>query len=202
MTSNNCYVYVHTKTTDNSVFYVGRGIGRRFISKTGRNKHWTNIVVKHGFFSEIIENELSVEESNEREIFWIKKFKEDGCILANIVLGGGGTLGRKKSPEEIASMKAKLIGQKWDEKRRQNWLGNKNGTGTRSEETKKKMSEATKGKSKSDDHKVKLSNALKGRKLSPERCAQISLAVTARHAKNKALNEFRIINVRSRKYYR
>lgn len=43
------YIYVHTKTTDNSIFYVGRGNRNRFVRSDNRNKHWQNIVAKHGF---------------------------------------------------------------------------------------------------------------------------------------------------------
>ena len=43
---NNFYIYVHTKTTDNSIFYVGRGVGRRCTNKQNRNAYWNKIVAK------------------------------------------------------------------------------------------------------------------------------------------------------------
>lgn len=43
------YVYVHRKQTDGSIFYVGKGCGSRDKDRSGRNRHWKNVVAKHGF---------------------------------------------------------------------------------------------------------------------------------------------------------
>jgi hypothetical protein len=50
------YVYVHRKATDGSVFYVGKGKGRRAWRKgtKGRNAYWHRTVNKHGFTVEIL----------------------------------------------------------------------------------------------------------------------------------------------------
>ena len=52
------YVYLHRRGTDNEVFYVGKGKGRRAWHTWGRNKHWRNSVDKHGFFVDIVVDDL------------------------------------------------------------------------------------------------------------------------------------------------
>ena len=47
---NKYYVYLHIKKTDNQIFYVGKGCDYRSNVKTGRTKHWQNIVNKHGYY--------------------------------------------------------------------------------------------------------------------------------------------------------
>lgn len=169
----NFYVYIHTKTTDGSVFYVGRGKDRRFSSKRNRNNHWKNIVAKHGFFSEIIESNLTFEESNKREIFWIKSLREDGFILANITDGGGGVTGRKRTDEEKESIRIKNTGFRWSDERKKSWHGNKNAMGPKSEATKTKLSLVLTGLNKSEEHKKKISETLKGRLWTEERKAKV-----------------------------
>lgn len=49
---------MHRKATTGEVFYVGKGKGDRYKSKAGRNSIWTRIATKHGFVTEIVENNL------------------------------------------------------------------------------------------------------------------------------------------------
>ena len=174
------YIYVHKKLTDNSVFYVGRGKGKRKTSKQNRNNHWKNIVAKHGFDVEIIEDCLTFEQSNEREIFWIQKYRDDGVILANITLGGGGVSGRKRTEDEKNRISIALKGKCFTEERKAKMIGNTNGSGPRTEEFCIKMSQSMKGKPKSEEHKEKLRQALKGKRLSPEHRAKVVAASAAR----------------------
>ena len=181
---NRFYIYAHTKTTDNSVFYVGRGTGNRCANKRNRNPHWNHIVAKHGFFSEIIEDNLTSDEANIQEKFWINKFKMAGNKLCNLTDGGGGLSGRVRPEVEKESIRNALIGIKKPELVRQKMLGNKNALGmSHSDETKMKVSIAQKDKPKSEEHKQKLSEALKGRPLSPEHRAKVVAARLARTAK-------------------
>ena len=181
---NNFYIYVHTKTTDNSIFYVGRGVGRRCANVKNRNAHWNNIVAKHGFFAEIIESNLTSDEANEREKFWIKNFKDSGNKLCNLTDGGGGLAGRSRPEFEKQKISIALTGVKKSKQMREKMLGNKNSLGnSHSNEAKEKMSLALKGKPKNEEHKAKLSQALKGRPLSPERRAKVVTAILARKAK-------------------
>jgi hypothetical protein len=181
---SNFYIYVHTKTTDNSIFYVGRGTGRRCVSVKNRNAYWNNIVAKHGFFSEIIEDQLTSDEANQQEKFWIKKFREAGNKLCNLTDGGGGLAGRARPQLEKEKISASLTGVKKSESMRKKMLGNKNSLGKlHSNEAKQKVSLAQKGRPKSEEHKNKLRNALKGKPLSPEHRAKVVAAILARKAK-------------------
>jgi hypothetical protein len=181
---SNFYIYVHTKTTDNSIFYVGRGTGRRCTSVKNRNAHWNHIVAKHGFFSEIVEENLTSDEANEKEKLWIKNFRDAGNKLCNLTDGGGGLAGRVRPESEKQKISVALAGVSKSDSMRKKMLGNKNSLGKlHSDEAKEKMSLALKGKPKSEEHKAKLSQALKGKPLSPERRAKVVAAILARKAK-------------------
>ena len=182
------YIYVHTKTTDNSIFYVGRGNGCRMTRTDSRNKHWKNIVAKHGFFAEIIEDNLSSEQANEREIFWIKKFKDEGHQLANITVGGAGTSGWKRPKEQCERISQSLTGKKWDDARKKAWAGNTNALGcSRTDEQKEFVSNLHKNKPKSEEHRRKLSESLKGRKLTEDQIELRRKQMKERWAAKKAL---------------
>jgi len=181
---SNFYIYVHTKTTDNSIFYVGRGTGRRCTSVKNRNAYWSHIVAKHGFFAEIIEQNLSSDEANEKEKFWIKNFRESGSKLCNLTDGGGGLAGRVRPELEKQKISAAMTGVKKSESMRKKMFGNKNFFGKfHSDEAKEKVSLFQKGRPKNKEHKSKLSQALKGRPLSPEHRAKVVAAILARKAK-------------------
>ncbi|RAZ47421.1 hypothetical protein DP175_03995 [Polynucleobacter paneuropaeus] len=49
------YTYAHKKP-DGSIFYIGQGSTKykRAYSTKGRNKHWHNVVNKHGYEVEIL----------------------------------------------------------------------------------------------------------------------------------------------------
>lgn len=56
------YVYLHRRATDGSVFYVGKGKGRRgWDLKREYNKHWIRAAIKHG---------ITVEIGAEGEVIW------------------------------------------------------------------------------------------------------------------------------------
>ena len=84
------YVYIHTRNDTGEVFYVGRGKNYRAWSKSGRNKHWTNIYKKYGITVEIVEDKLTLDESNQLEILVIELAKVCGCDLVNKTSGGDG----------------------------------------------------------------------------------------------------------------
>lgn len=73
---NNYYVYYHKRLKDNSIFYVGKGKGKRAYSKSMRNVHWQNIVNKDiGFIVEIIKENLTNKTALELEI--VRNVKEE-----------------------------------------------------------------------------------------------------------------------------
>lgn len=88
------YVYAHFKPNSNECFYIGRGTKRRYKRKNGRSDYWNNIVNKYGGFEIIfLEENLTLKESNELEIYWISQMKTWGIDLCNLTDGGEGTKG-------------------------------------------------------------------------------------------------------------
>jgi len=122
-TSKSFYVYVHRRASDGRVFYVGKGSGSRSKS-TQRNQHWKNIVAKHRYTIEIVQNNMLEWWAFELEIELIASYGRDN--LANCTDGGDGCSGSIRSVETIAKTVAFHTGKK------------------RSEESRKRMSNAQK----------------------------------------------------------
>jgi hypothetical protein len=106
--SNDFYVYLHKKRTNGEIFYIGKGSGRRCFVKNGRSNHWKNIVNKHGYIIEIINNNLSERESLDIEIDLIKKFKP----VCNLTNGGDGAKGFEVNDLTREKYRAAKLGKK------------------------------------------------------------------------------------------
>lgn len=105
----------------------------------------------------VVEDNLSCNQVDDREIYYIRKLREEGYNLKNLTDGGDGGI-----------MSIPGVG----EKIRKANLGSK-----RSEETKKKMSEARIGMKFTDEHKENLSIARKKRKTTQktkDKCSKTS----------------------------
>lgn len=100
------YTYIHLRQSDNKVFYVGKGQGKRAWAHKGRNKHWKNIVTKHGLNVEICAQWSTEAEAFDHERFLIASFKAVGNRLANLTDGGEGVSGHLHSEEAKAKMSA------------------------------------------------------------------------------------------------
>lgn len=160
------------------VRYVGKGHDRRaysFSHRKGHHKNWINSLKKQGKTPRvtIIEQNLSEQQSLEREIFWIKTYKDRGCKLTNATEGGDGVSGHKHSPEARIKMGAANKGRK------------------RSKEEVANVVAAITGKRRTDEQKANISASLKGKKLSAEHIAKLSsshigLKHTAEHVANRA----------------
>jgi hypothetical protein len=100
--SNTFYVYLHKKATDGSVFYVGKGKGKRAYSKFSRNIHWKRTVEKYGYFVEIYKDGLLEEEAFKLEEDLILFYGFDS--LTNMTLGGHTTTGYSHTEESITKM--------------------------------------------------------------------------------------------------
>lgn len=87
------YIYQHRRLTDGKVFYVGKGHKGRAWSRDRRNAHWRNVVAKHGYSVEILEDGLQAWYAYEREVEVIAQRVEAGCILTNRTSGGDGVIG-------------------------------------------------------------------------------------------------------------
>jgi len=91
---NNFYIYRHIRLDKNTPFYVGKGKNNRAFKKYSRNNRWHNIVNSVGYKVEIIEDNLTEEGAFEKEIEFIKYYKDLGYCEANFSEGGGGVSGR------------------------------------------------------------------------------------------------------------
>lgn len=99
MSQKEFYVYFHRKETDNEIFYVGKGKGKRAYIKNGRNSYWKNVFDKHGLVVEIHKSGLTEQEALDLEVLLIKELSEKGCKLCNLTDGGEGLSGYKFSEE-------------------------------------------------------------------------------------------------------
>jgi hypothetical protein len=107
------YVYVHRRLSDNKPFYVGKGKSRRAWDCKNRNKHWNNIVDKHGLVVEIVFDSLLETEAFQCEIDTILEFKYFNYELCNYTNGGEGLSGFKWTEEQMINHPSKKnIGRK------------------------------------------------------------------------------------------
>lgn len=83
-------VYQHIRLDTESVFYVGKGRRRRPNDKYQRSDYWKNIVNKHGYRIEIVEDCLSEPEAYALESKLIKGYRVGGGCEANFTDGGDG----------------------------------------------------------------------------------------------------------------
>lgn len=145
------YVYIHLKEDTNEPFYVGKGSGKRALSRNSRSDFWRSIVAKHGYLVKIVMDDLLEEQAMSLERETIKNLREMGVKLCNFTDGGDGVSGLMHS-----------------------------------EESKRRMSEAKKGKPspikgipKSPEHIEKIAASKRGIPVGPftkERCRNISKA--------------------------
>ena len=95
MSNSEKIVYRHRRLDDDSVFYVGIGNKRRPYIKSKRNSYWKNIVKKHGYYVEILFENLKIEDAIELEVFLISLYgrKDNNTgVLCNLTDGGEGTV--------------------------------------------------------------------------------------------------------------
>ena len=112
----------------------------------------------------ILEDNIDIEILDDKEIYYIKKLREDGYVLTNLTFGGDGgdTWSNNPNKKQILEYRKKLRQTTdWNKNMSQSKTGES--WGQHSEETKKKMSKIRKGIKFSDEHKKKLSIARKKR---------------------------------------
>ena len=194
------YVYIHTRNDTGEVFYVGKGLKHRPHESTSRNKHWHNIVKKHGRSVVILETFESESDAFSMERYLIASYLELGIRLVNQTAGGDGKYGwkasdetRKKisdahmgksySPETIERMRIAQKGKKLSDETRARMSAYRTGKPL-SEETKSRLSAALKGKVRTPEMRAQMSITYTGRKHTPEAIAKITEA-SKRHAANR-----------------
>lgn len=87
------YVYLHKRSSDGSVFYVGKGKHNRAWAKRNYNSHWTNIAKKHGLSVEICQDNMTEDDAFLLEMWLIAKIRHEGYDLCNKTDGGDGVPG-------------------------------------------------------------------------------------------------------------
>lgn len=147
---NNYVVYIHRKLNDGSPFYVGVGSEKRPFIVRQRPDDWLKIVESVGYFIEIYQKNLSIEECFKLEIELISLFGrvdiKTGCLI-NKTNGGRKVFGLSDEILEIRnkkmsiSAKGKSKNKEWREKLSKANIGKK-----ASEETKIKMRNSNKSK--------------------------------------------------------
>jgi alkylated DNA nucleotide flippase Atl1 len=101
------YTYIHVRPDTNEPFYVGKGKGRRYKTKTGRNQYWHNVVNKNNgiFESKILFKGLTEEEALLKEQEIEKELKEKGYNLVNLAeTGNSGPVGVSRTEEHKQSL--------------------------------------------------------------------------------------------------
>ena len=164
------YIYEHIRPDTNAVFYVGKGTDKRMHSKHRRNAHWNSIVRKAGGFTvrEVCrheDEELVFLAEQER----INQLKRLGVKLANKTDGGEGPSGYHHTEETKQKIAELQMGEKhWrfgkpatqEERLRLSQIATRKHT----DEHRKKVGEAGKGRVKSAETRAKLSKAKQGGK--------------------------------------
>lgn len=184
------YVYEHWRLDTDSCFYVGKGTKKRAYSSDRRNTHWKNIVAKldrigSGYEVRMVATGLSEEDAFSLEIERIS-FWRDKVDLANITNGGDGgpvmfgenhpMFGKKR--QDLADRNKSRI---WTEEAKKNAAKKSSGIYP-SEETRKKMSAARKGKSSPNKGKKNLGVSVANRGRSGTEAAKLA-AKKASHAR-------------------
>ncbi len=168
----------------------------------------------HSFTSTILEHIPDHASAIQREVSVIAQYDStDPTKGYNLTQGGEGTVGYSPSPESREKMRQRKVGQTLRPDRIAKLVAANTGRVV-SEETRRKISEAQKGKPRkgftptpehraklsaakkgkpfSDEHRAKLSEAARNRKLtkkktfSPEARLKMSLAAKARHAQRRS----------------
>ncbi len=162
------YIYKLIDPTNNECRYIGKTIQKlkvrlyrhlNDIDKSISHKNsWLIGLRDKGLLNDVkieILEECDLYILNEREVFWISEFKNNGHKLTNLTIGGDvGSMGHKHSDE--AKRKISEVSKKMDrshmrtkefrDKISKSLIGNNRHKGSKhSEETKKKISESKKG---------------------------------------------------------
>jgi hypothetical protein len=82
------YTYAHYTADTNELFYIGKGKNYRHQKGQGRNRLWTNIARKHGWYSRILAEWPCEEQAYQHEEVLIACFRGMGVRLANLHDGG------------------------------------------------------------------------------------------------------------------
>jgi hypothetical protein len=177
-------VYRHIRLDKNEPFYIGIGEKEsRAYSKHGRNEFWNKIIKKTNYKVDILFDDLTWEEAQEKEKEFISIYgrRDLGTgILVNLTDGGENppkmfghkfNLGRKQSQQTRKKRSESLMGRTFSEETRKLKSDIAKSKGQKpsfkgykhSEESKKLIGELGKGRTCSEETRKKLSEAKKGK---------------------------------------
>lgn len=105
------YVYLHRRADTGSVFYVGKGRGRRAWALKGRSDWWRAIIAKHGYTVEVVAEYASEAHAFEYERCAIACYRGAGFELCNLTDGGEGISGLKRDARLKAAVSAAQRGR-------------------------------------------------------------------------------------------
>ena len=191
---NNAYVYLLIDPRNNLPFYVGKGHGNRCDFHVSEAKYYTKRKsLKLGKIRKLlslgllpiikkVEENVSDEQALDFECLLIAEIRDLGIPLTNMTDGGDGAKGYKHTEEYKQRMREKFKGRVFTKEHRQNMRKPKSEQGREniakaradlnyrpSEETKRKTSEALKGRpspmrgrAQTDEAKAKMSAQRKG----------------------------------------
>ena len=191
-------VYRHRRNDTSEVFYIGIGVSKyRSTDTHNRNKHWHNIVNKHGYTAEIILENISWEQAQQLEILLISQYgridTQNGSLV-NMTDGGEGTSGAKLNKATRDKMSTYAKTRKWSvatlDKLRKSKIGNKNANGPKSEKQKRKQSETMKLKNSCFCYRYKKRLSLLGKSKSKEHCLNMSKPIAQYDTNGNVLNTF------------
>lgn len=143
------------------MFYIGKGTnanGRyvRSFEKRYRNQHWHNVVNKHGFKIEIVIENVTEKEANEKEVELILYYgrRDLGTgTLVNMTNGGEGTCGRTVSKETRKKISDSNRGKVRSEEARKKMCGK-----IHTEEHRRKNGDGNRGKKRTEEARKKISD--------------------------------------------
>ncbi|ARK09016.1 NUMOD3 domain-containing DNA-binding protein [Fibrella sp. ES10-3-2-2] len=169
------YVYIHRKADNQEVFYVGIGTGPKYTraqNRASRSPLWKKVTRKHGRIVEIVAEGLTRTAANDLERDLISKYGRRDIGTGSLVnlTPGGEYIFPALTPETRKVMSLRLKGNRYS-------VGNSIRKGIKhTEESKKKMSLARKGKPMPN---------IKGKTRSIEQRQNISRACMGRPNANK-----------------
>ena len=171
------YVYEHIRLDNMTCFYVGKGKGDR-IDVLTRNKHHDNVSDKYGHVAVIIKDNLTEEEAFELERDIIEYYVF--TLGYGIDIKGYRNIENNEFLTNMTFGGEGVSGIKRSEEHKKK-ISEANRGRKRSEETRKKISEGNKGKKQSEEAKRKISKVNKGRKRSEEAKRKISELIKGKH---------------------
>jgi hypothetical protein len=192
--SKPCIIYGLASTADGEIRYVGQTtqtVKRRLAFHVSYAKRhaashldrWINKVARDGFkVNAVVLDGQAI--WNITEVSVIAKFRSHGASLLNIMAGGQGSLGWKKSDDERRRISASKIGHAVSEETRQKIRDTKAANPARWSEARRiDMSAKMKNRTFDDEHKAKISAAKLGHSVPEETRQKIRATLKARFIK-------------------